>query len=263
MPELPIGYDYGPPGSTNKKRSPPIPSGVTGTAYMFAYMIAYMMEISMTRMQDASLTPTFATDGVTVTNIQLKIKITNKVNKNSEQPNDYLDTECLANWWKDMMSARSLDVPKPSCTLPKVIANFTSDIPNKFEHATNVDRFLPMNNLNILDLSSKLLEHGTNVTIKIISDNPSTKPSTKPSQPLEYLLQYTYPIGFLGAALYALTSIISVDITSIIANKNISIVFNVIIGGCGYIGLCYFYDIPIIMLTTFFNPSVIKTSNAS
>ena len=244
-------------------QSPPLPAGPNQYVYNEAYNLsASRFKISLTRFYDGKLTPTFAADGVTVTNLNFQISINNIVSTNSQLPNDYLDCECIANWWSNMIKTGFTNLAMPTCTAPNVIATFTSDIPDKFEHATNVvDRFIPMNNSDI-NLSSKLIEHGTNVTVKVISDNPANSRSN-PSQLLDYLFQYTYPIAFLGAALYGITSIISIDVTSVIANKNLSVVLNSIIGLCGYIGLCYFYNIPVVMLATFFNPNVIKISNAS
>ena len=267
--EYPNGIEFGKIGSYSPPKSPPIPRGISGIAYMMSYILAANMYISMSRIYDQQIIPTFSSDGFTVTNIKFQASINNIVSSNSAQPNDYLAAECIANWWQLIAETRNLLTPMPKCVLPPIPEQFKSDIPDNFENniQTNtnvVERFLPLNIHNNKNLSPNLIEHATNITIISVPPRiPVGIPANKPSFLLDYILQYTYPIAFLGATLYGITSIISVDATSIIANKNISVLLNSLAGLCGYLGLCYFYNIPIVILTNLFNPGVIKLSNLS
>jgi hypothetical protein len=53
----------------------------------------------------------------------------------------------------------------------------------------------------------------------------------------DYVFSYAYPVAFLGACFYGITSLINVDPSTIIANKNISVALNLFIGLCGVISL--------------------------
>jgi len=53
----------------------------------------------------------------------------------------------------------------------------------------------------------------------------------------DYIFSYAYPVSFLGACFYGIASVVSVDPSTIIANKNLSVVLNVFIGLCGIISL--------------------------
>jgi len=273
FPEYPNGIEFSKIGSYSPPKSPPIPRGVSGTAYMMSYIVAANMRISMSRIYDQQIIPTFSTDGFTVTNLKFQASINNIIYSNSTQPNDYLAAECIGNWWQLMAETRNFLIPMPKCVFPPIPEQFKSDIVDNFENNiedniennTNViERFIPLNIHNNKKLTPNLIEHATNITIISVPPRiPVGIPANKPSFLLDYILQYTYPIAFLGASLYGITSIISVDATSIIANKNMSVLLNSLAGLCGYLGLCYFYNIPIVILTNLFNPGVIKLSNLS
>ena len=82
-----------------------------------------------------------------------------------------------------------------------------------------------------------------------------------PTLPLDYVLQYSYIISFLGAIMFSVSSIVSVDPTTIIANKNVSVVVNAIIGVCGFVAFCFWYNIPNpVINNSLSNPNTIKKS---
>ena len=53
----------------------------------------------------------------------------------------------------------------------------------------------------------------------------------------DMVFAYAYPIAFMGAAAFGVSSMVSIDPATIIANKNISVVLNVLVGVCGLISL--------------------------
>ena len=51
---------------------------------------------------------------------------------------------------------------------------------------------------------------------------------------LNLIFRFAYPIGFIGAIMYSITSIITIDFFSVIFNKNIMMILNIYVGFCGY-----------------------------
>lgn len=59
----------------------------------------------------------------------------------------------------------------------------------------------------------------------------------------DYIFSYAYPISFLGAAFYGVSSIGNIDTAAIVANKNITVALNVLVGLCGVISLFAFLSV--------------------
>ena len=57
----------------------------------------------------------------------------------------------------------------------------------------------------------------------------------------DILFAYAYPISFLGAIFYAISSVVSFDPTTVVANKNVSVALNAVIGVCGLLSLFNWY----------------------
>jgi hypothetical protein len=53
----------------------------------------------------------------------------------------------------------------------------------------------------------------------------------------DYIFSFAYPISFLGACFYGLVSVVQIDPSTIIANKNVSIAINLLIGLCGILSV--------------------------
>jgi hypothetical protein len=86
--------------------------------------------------------------------------------------------------------------------------------------------------------------------------------SQSPTFVADYIFQYSFIISFLGAAFYGISSLVSVDPTTIVANKNVSVALNVIIGIAGFISLFVWYNMPIPVLdNTLLNSKTVKTKN--
>jgi hypothetical protein len=74
-------------------------------------------------------------------------------------------------------------------------------------------------------------------------------PTSFPMNIGDYIFAYAYPISFLGAMFYGIASIVSFDPSTVIANKNVSVFINGLIGVCGLVSLFNWYQnnqIPVI-----------------
>ena len=70
---------------------------------------------------------------------------------------------------------------------------------------------------------------------------------------------YSYPACFLGAIFYGITSVVNVDPTSILVNRNVSVLLNGYILACSIVSICVWYNInnPILS-ANILNPATIK-----
>jgi len=59
------------------------------------------------------------------------------------------------------------------------------------------------------------------------------------------IFRFAYPVGFIGAIMFSINSIIAVDFFSIFFNKSIILILNMYVGICGYIAFCTFFNIDI------------------
>lgn len=78
------------------------------------------------------------------------------------------------------------------------------------------------------------------------------------------VFKYAYPISFIGSMAYGMLSILQVDASLIIANKNIVIAINAFIGICGLLAFAAWYntDISVITdVTKFIDLDATKTRN--
>jgi hypothetical protein len=53
-----------------------------------------------------------------------------------------------------------------------------------------------------------------------------------------FIFEYAPFISGLGAISYGISSILSADLFSILVNRNIMVLFNILIGVCGFITIC-------------------------
>jgi hypothetical protein len=75
----------------------------------------------------------------------------------------------------------------------------------------------------------------------------------------DYVFMWAFLFAFLGSIFFAVTSLISVDPSSIIVNKNMSIVFNLVVGISGIISMFVWFNMEIPELSkTIVNPKVVK-----
>jgi hypothetical protein len=59
----------------------------------------------------------------------------------------------------------------------------------------------------------------------------------------DYVFSFAYPISFIGACFYGIAAVVNIDPSTIITNKNVSVVINVTIGLCGILSLFAFLNI--------------------
>ena len=84
--------------------------------------------------------------------------------------------------------------------------------------------------------------------------------SESPKYLADYVFQYAFLISFLGASFFGISSLVSVDPATIVANKNVSVALNVIIGLAGFIALFVWYNMAVPILdNTLINSKTVKT----
>jgi len=59
----------------------------------------------------------------------------------------------------------------------------------------------------------------------------------------DYIFSLAYPVAFIGACFYGMASIVNVDPSTVIANKNLSIAINLFIGLCGILSLFSWFSV--------------------
>jgi len=64
---------------------------------------------------------------------------------------------------------------------------------------------------------------------------------------LHILFSIAYPVSFIGAILFSINSFMTVDLFSIALNKTMILIFNIYIGFCGFIGMCTFFKLELVV----------------
>jgi len=84
---------------------------------------------------------------------------------------------------------------------------------------------------------------------------------SSPSTLFEYLFMYCYPVCFIGSIFFAITSVVSIDPSTIIANNNLSIGINIYILSCSIVAMFVWYnmDNPV-LVSSVLNPKVIRVT---
>ena len=59
----------------------------------------------------------------------------------------------------------------------------------------------------------------------------------------DYIFSYAYPLSFLGALFYSVASLVNIDPSTVIANKNVSVILNMGIGLCGIMSMFAFLQV--------------------
>jgi hypothetical protein len=109
-----------------------------------------------------------------------------------------------------------------------------------------------------IKINNKLLELsgiGSPVIITITSTR------IDPITIFDYLFMYSYFFAVIGAVFYSVSTFISIDASSVLMNKNVSVVFNAYIAVCGLLSLCIWFNINtnFIISQNLFNQNVIVT----
>jgi hypothetical protein len=77
----------------------------------------------------------------------------------------------------------------------------------------------------------------------------------------EYIFMWAFLFSFVGSIFYGITAIINVEPSSVIVNKNIAFIFNLIVGISGLIAMFVWFNMDIPSLDrTILNPKVVKSN---
>jgi hypothetical protein len=260
------------------------PGGYDTFAYLLAFNLTdSLFKISIARVKNCKFIPKYD-DNNNVINFYFETTINNVYNSATAQPNDNLSAVCLANWFAKFAETQNDNEPCPKCIDPPVppfdyisSATCLSDFNTSMKDKTALN--LPLANCsehfteNFFSLN-KILEHASNVTTTAVPAPPgetipappgsqltqnrsgATAPAgtiirtsstnNSPMKYLDYIFQYSYPISFIGAIFFCIAQIVVIDPSSILINKNISIVVNIIIFLSGLYSLFRWFntDIP-------------------
>lgn len=268
-----------------------------------AQTFAIPFSFSAIRICNASMIPEYASDNVTIKSIKVNFTLVDIPTPNSSLLNDKLTSVCLGEWILDtlnkVLSGTLLTILKSIQYAPRSIFknlkcagsyipievtdtfidqlfNITSPSPTNTSDILNSitipnissSKFVKLNTNNISEQFSPLLNSkirnifGSDI-IENVSGVSGTVAHTSPSSIFDYIFMYAYACSFIGAILYGITSIISIDPGSIIVNKNLSLTLNVFLGLSGAISLFVWFDIPNPLLgVTALNPGVVKQNNS-
>lgn len=61
----------------------------------------------------------------------------------------------------------------------------------------------------------------------------------------DYIFMWSFLISFIGAIFFALTQLISVDPSTILVNKNVSLAINIIVGISGIVSMFVWFNMDI------------------
>ena len=104
---------------------------------------------------------------------------------------------------------------------------------------------------------------GSPIVFKVIYEDKTqlVTPATPvaPVTLFDYLFMYSYFIGFIGAILYSVGSLITIDVPSVMMNRSVSLVMNIYISICGFISICTWFNLDInnIISYNLFNQDVV------
>jgi hypothetical protein len=88
-----------------------------------------------------------------------------------------------------------------------------------------------------------------------------SSPATPPVKIQEYIFMWSYVISFVGAVFFSISSLVNIDPASIIVNKNLVVVLNIIIGISGIVSLFVFFNQSVPSLdAAILNQNVVKSN---
>jgi hypothetical protein len=255
--------------------------GQNGFAVGLAQTIVGAFNISPTRICNARLIPTVSANDVDIETVRFTFYITD-IRPKSPLPNDYLPSSCIGNWIMSWLS-KSTSVTDPSVattpipadlplafqtdSCPGVTLSGPSGSPSRSritptlyftsEIDVDKDKILFIKNLkdsfrtsfsnnsmlapifHITNIEHATNVAGTSVALAGVNSNMYTPPQTL----TDYFIMYSYPLAFIGAILFTIVQIIDVNLNTLVANKNISIVINISFIVWSVISLSVFYNI--------------------
>jgi hypothetical protein len=246
-----------------------------GFAIGLAQTIVGAFGVSPTRVCNAQLSPTFAPNDIDISVVKFTFFITDVRPQFGLLHNDYLPSACIGSWVLSWLSkSTSVTAPNQAVTpVPASIpANLRSDscpaIPtgapaptlyftskvsadvNIPEYIENLKRSFGSSFAHNSMLSGifipKKIEHATNVSgtsVQLTGSTSSIYPS--PQTLFDYIGLYSYPLSFVGAILFSIISIIDINLNTLVANKNFSLIINLAFIVWSIISLTIFYNVPV------------------
>jgi len=243
-------------------------------------LFALNFGFSPNRIVNVTMDPIFSNNKVTSIDVTFTIanfieNPNNKINipgPDGSLPNDTQSAICLGLWILDSLES-GVDL--------EFLSN--SAIPDSIKNLQRCKRN-PGVNPKVLRQSVKKqlspsssdynISHFTNIQGNILNDNnvvehlrvntaDSGSVNVKPNTILDYVFMFAYLISFIGAIFFSMASLVQIDPSTIIANKNVSFAINLFIGVCGLVSMIIWvnFDIDFDILYLFgLNQEVVKQS---
>ena len=222
-----------------------IPSGFIGAMYGGLIPLTLGFNISPSRICGLNITTTPAdlTTATILSSITYKFKLTDTNLQSPPLVNDYLPAGILNQWIVDWLSAFSFATNNspPPVEIPEKY--LTREFKPLYSHFTSSILYKQNYNINNIEKYS-----GVSTTVDpgySMVDQPSQTQSHSPSSIFDYLFYFAYPISFAGAIFYGLVSVVQIDPSTIIVNRNVAIILNIYIGICAIISIFIWYNLNI------------------
>jgi len=169
-------------------------------------------------------------------------------------------------------------MPNTNVILPYIVDGKTLKIDNSIIVRTNGKLTVTINNISksynigdsfiindkiykvnaIEDFNNNIIEHLPGISLTVTSVPPVV--TNNPTHIYDYIFYLCYPVSFLGALFYGIVSIISVDPSSILINKNWSVAFNIYVGLCAIMSVFIWFNYPNFILGKAYNQKSYKKS---
>jgi hypothetical protein len=92
----------------------------------------------------------------------------------------------------------------------------------------------------------KNIEHATNfIGASIVLNKEDTTLYATPETLIDYIAIYAYPLSFIGAILFSIIQIIDIQVHSILLNKNLGFIFNILFILWSIISMSVYYGVPL------------------
>jgi hypothetical protein len=265
-----------------------------------AQTFATPFSFSAIRICNVSMEPSYDSDGSIINSIAVNFTLVDIPKTNDSLLNDKLTSVCLGEWITSTLSSvsnssfvtalKSLQYAPRSifknlrCAGSYSPTEITDDFINKLFNLNtpsapssstqinpnNTKKPMKLNTNNVSEKFTSLLNgsitnvYGSNLyLVEPIRNVGGKTVKTTPSTIFDFLFMYAFPFAFIGSIFYSIATIINIDITSVIANRNISVALNAYVGICGAVSIFVWFNInnPVLGITSL-NPGVVKTNNS-
>jgi len=237
-----------------------------GGVWIFLSTFANWFGFSVSRLCNLNVTP--EPNLTNITGVTIKITIL-PPSDNTKVANDKLSAKCIGEWMIDFL--KQYDSTNDAATNPPVFVGKTkvdiikkcsgfsseinSEINNNIENYNNI----PNNILNAIEFTNIIGYENTTENYSGVVGNSGSKLVKSPSTLYEYLFMFAFPVCFVGSIFYGVVSVINLDPSSIIVNKNIGVAINIYILACSVVSMFVWYNIPNpILVSSVLNPATVR-----